>query len=1294
MSGTQLIEGVTAGRGSAVGAFAVENLAQGVAALGFLALSTGSAICTDGDQPARNLQLDLSAASLWENRLDIGTGPRPVLALGLHQTQHSGASIANVTDGLFPTPLPTADFGHVRISDPSTGRAVVFDLSDVADDPPVKRLNFGGADVVPLTGVVDTQFGSAAIEAPISINGVGWDSAFVGLSSASRGASGRAVLFDLLQAAPQGLPAHLTISGPRVLGVVGFDSFNAAAAALENLSQGLFPSSVFGTVPHPAISGDSSGRWISLDLADQPYGTQPVQLNISGPLVARSSGSDLTDFGVAALLNESQGVFPSAVKGVVPAPSVSVDTVARWVVFDLATVRSANALNVTLEWGIDNRSARFDVGLDSFSAGTTIVENQPVIEPVGVQTTRFGTEIGYKWLVYAGGSDFTLFGNSGPHFPGYVMPHGFDSCKLGNPDVPQNVFSGLLATLWGQADAEQAQPPEDQTLLAISEESLDEWGADTWLSNSIRFLDFNQFGFSGSVGADVRASWSPQYAYLPFDNLFFRAGFYSIGFGIEIQPATLRSTVFGVLGIDYVRLAPDSIDQTTAGLPSISNAAIAIGFASGLDSLRTGDWAQIRTDLIIEFEHDCSSVTQLCGAAPSLFSRIWNRNLVVRPNAFDSLSIKYHVAAIRRGGDALLMRGFESHKYSEYWQGLHLVAFAVRSYTVGGVDSFYSSPWSVVRNNARLLQPAGINSLSAGTPDLERLLTQVRMWGTNHLQVPDVQWVSRSPRYVSVGTGYRSPQLPPVAQVSLASRPVVFGGFSTFSWSLFGVVGKPVPQIKPSWMPMDIQDPLQIGFAKVWNRNFEAAMRGFELTIWPPRPFGIWHNPRPVDTAGSDTSVFGRHQIADSTQHVAILPVQSGVRFSIGAFVWEDPPPAGLPFWQSIVFNGFSGTVIPDDEYPYDWGIYERSALFEGFDSFGAGQAVVSRMGVVFGEGVGDSWKGSTEFGTATCYGGAQYVAPSVFEFATTTVPSGSPGEVHYPKGTTKMPKFSISPLTIWCTHDTPSQAVENHRVPNHPSVWCDVDAFCYPAAHPFWPYSAGSDREGPWFGRAVFGPFTEYVGFSSSGDPNHVRNRCFFVAGDFTTAYGTPRIQPEPWDSFVGWFPTIMGGGARTVRAYSGDEPESQFGEAALHDTGPRYLDVVPTDMFSSGVNTVQNWVRQLSAEGFEATIYGDSTPPMVYYYPRGPVMQGAELFEVGTAWASYHTRLLPVEGFDAFLASWTEFPIRMVVDRSLEYVFVYRYNIFSEFGSTYVSVGDARIGPYGIAPTCASPGVSISHG
>ena len=205
----------------------------------------------------------------------------------------------------------------------------------------------------------------------------------------------------------------------------------------------------------------------------------------------------------------------------------------------------------------------------------------------------------------------------------------------------------------------------------------------------------------------------------------------------------------------------------------------------------------------------------------------------------------------------------------------------------------------------------------------------------------------------------------------------------------------------------------------------------------------------------------------------------------------------------------------------------------------------------------------------------------------------------------------AISPHTIWCRHDTPNQAKDNHKG----AAWHDVDSCTLGEPH---------------------------IRLAQDGHLHHVSADSNLYVGFPDVSLKRRYIAPVGARPFrMGW--VTVGDGTQFVEQFDGDDGMA-FGQHRVsfpEDERSNVLRPAGISTLDLGVADVSLWVREVQAKGWDSQSLGYSRGSVYEYMPQSlhvgfpmPVMpQGNDMAMFGETWVSWlHRPIYPV-GFDPLL-------------------------------------------------------------
>ena len=627
--------------------------------------------------------------------------------------------------------------------------------------------------------------------------------------------------------------------------------------------------------------------------------------------------------------------------------------------------------------------------------------------------------------------------------------------------------------------------------------------------------------------------------------------------------------------------------------------------------------------------------------------KVLNVARVVQLSGLDSLRFASSPFDAVLAGRAVVLQGFDSLTYPPFneWQR-HLVAYAVRSVPMWGLDSFRAVTYHRIHNDAWLAAFSGAESGAFGRAFVWRWMQRVHAQGRRHDE-SGLPWVEFGVRSFQMRTPRQMLQMPHII-VGHTPLHIEMEGLHSFGFTNLFSFARPIPRIYPRW---DIQywDARNFTPPRVWNVTPELRMFGRNMLRVGDKPF-VWFRVRDVAVNGWNSFLTDGFVIARRDRELPIPGFQSSV-INQDFYVVRFGP--GLPFDQIVRMDGHN-------QAQYGGATVTGNTLrFTGLDSSTKPDDRWGRW-AIFGHNIafdGGSFRNQTTFesGDFAVLGGERVVT---FEGREPGVPS----------------KFSLSPHTIWMRSDTPQQARQNHPG----NSFCRVDAFCGGSTPPG--YSGPSTW--PWWGSAR-------VRFKDGVDESvQMRSANNWGVPYIAITLGQPRVEneirtiyPDSWESFWQGYPTVTTPTDSFVDIWSGDQSTSlAFGEIRVDPYPPRPRWLLPSGVLpvSFGQHDVQNQHREVYLIGLNATQWGNNEP-MVYHYPRGFTPIDSDMTQWGTQWLSHSPRWYTLGGTDFFTSRWTDLPLRMRIELEKRYIFMYKGNEFTRYSTFSVTASERRVEMYG---------------
>ena len=530
-----------------------------------------------------------------------------------------------------------------------------------------------------------------------------------------------------------------------------------------------------------------------------------------------------------------------------------------------------------------------------------------------------------------------------------------------------------------------------------------------------------------------------------------------------------------------------------------------------------------------------------------------------------------------------------------------LVAYRVRRLPLEGMEPPYISGWGIVRNNARLLQPAGLVATAFGATLVENRSREYKYIGAIESGVLGYPFVAERIREITFETRYAiAPPRIELPNVRLHTRYVEPKGIEE---KQVGNAALEIhwKKITPRWTMVNYY-----GYAVVRNLTPELPQRGYDMAEFGDTFVRLqW---RPVAPDGADTSLFGRTTIADRTRRIQVAGtnmLRIGDKLQV---IRMGVPPLGEQF---VWLDSLDPLNDPEAGYGIPAPRYQ------------VGRPHMQQQ-VVYPVGI----EPDRHFGTAFVHANSIRVEPGIYEL---TVGEPFVGlrirTITADKSIESAAAFGkprLTPHTIYAVVEAPAQAIENHErrelhyVDGHRQTGKGV---------------------GVQFGRVTLtlqhrvvaqrdvSPGNNHLRL---GTPSVVNLRQYVnVNGFYTQRMGWPTL---PYEAGLEQFD------ASNTMAFG--RPLVAFAPYM----GPRTLQVRGLLANQFGITRIELLHRTVHARGHDSMAMGtrksgDSpyqwqglrVGPLVPTIPRGYV---AELF--GVAWVSFRVRGVACAGFDTFLSEY----------------------------------------------------------
>lgn len=584
------------------------------------------------------------------------------------------------------------------------------------------------------------------------------------------------------------------------------------------------------------------------------------------------------------------------------------------------------------------------------------------------------------------------------------------------------------------------------------------------------------------------------------------------------------------------------------------------------------------------------------------WTKIENRNRVVLHHSTAPGSLP--APQVQNKARAVIPAGIQSQDPPQ-WYKAGQVAARVRPLYLDGIEWPGAGRWAVVHNDARVIGPTGFNAQGFGQGIVESNRRSIgksgtgfeaTLWGRPFIAdaIRDITFKTfdqiAPPRIplpeVKLHTRYLEPPGLDASGIGHVNLTIHFNRITT-RWTHRNFFGEPVLRnLTP-----------ELGTR---GRNSEEFGDSFVRLQW-----------RPVSVVGDEVLRFGATTIADTRRRIYPAACRGGV------------------VSDKLVVKDMSNPVLhPRHVQPVPFPTVQEMAGY--VPSPNVNGRVLYQDNTLFQ---------ASPFGVPTVHANSIRVEPGYFDLLV-----GEPavdlrireiGVKPWPDDMVPVPgKARVSPHTIWCTHDTPQQAVRN----NGGGRWHNVNTG-------YELLQVGSPRVDLWIRRVTH-----------QGNPDAYGNN-FLRIGSHGIFNARQYVQPVG-SSFLRFGFHAIPGGQRFLEHFDGSGTMA-FGAARIGPppyTGPQYARPAGLNAVSFGGTHIEHLRRTVIAVGVSSLQMGvsrGSTPFMWQGLRVGPPIPfivgdlDAALF--GETWVSHRVRDVSAAGFDAFLCTYTpeQFKLRMRVAR-----------------------------------------------
>lgn len=239
-----------------------------------------------------------------------------------------------------------------------------------------------------------------------------------------------------------------------------------------------------------------------------------------------------------------------------------------------------------------------------------------------------------------------------------------------------------------------------------------------------------------------------------------------------------------------------------------------------------------------------------------------NRNRVVATQGHQSSRFSFYAANVYNNARAIQPLGMDT-----LW-GTARIEHRIRNVFPEGLNAFYSGPYTVVYNTARVVQPSGLTSAALGTPSVlnrNRTVNQYFPYEGGTLGTP---FVAYRIRYLGPFALLDVPaSFPEVRHNPYPIAPLGIDSYATGGHDLNIHVNEILPK------SVNVPPVPRIGDAYIRNRNVEVTPYAYDQSSYG-RPLVQNRNQYVAATVGNTTQ-FGLAYIADSRRALRPQPFSS-----------------------------------------------------------------------------------------------------------------------------------------------------------------------------------------------------------------------------------------------------------------------------------------------------------------------------------------------------------------------------------------------------------------------------------
>lgn len=519
---------------------------------------------------------------------------------------------------------------------------------------------------------------------------------------------------------------------------------------------------------------------------------------------------------------------------------------------------------------------------DQSSFGVALVVTPQAIAPTGWTSATFG------------GHSIDLFNR-------YLTLAGWTSSTYGTPDIvntAQAVLPGGIAPPPDTGPSSDRQVPTPRISFwvqyALPPSITPPAVPEPIVTPDIQYVPLTGVA-PGSVGSNTFIDFAVRTVVPPFitSSIF---GIPNIAFVQSLLPSGWESSTVSVdaqLDINLQRLFPDSgaTDPASYGATQIRNE---------FEHMRPQGWASSEINFPVVYNQTQYILAGPFADAdpdptewPNYAPFVENVNRTLGPSSWISSRFSVIGNIIENAADPLYPTGLDS---LEFGSGT-FIAYRNREVAPAGWDSFYSSQYTVVHNDARVVTASGWASSVVGTPsqvlNLDRTVIQHSGYAGGSFGTAFIADAVRNVAphvFNDVPAGIPEVRFNPYPLAPTGIVPGQSGGH--FVYEHFTIV---------SPYAVNVFSYPRVGEPFIQNRNKELRPFGHDSALFGTQR--VFNHDQYFTVSGSDTSVFGGHVIAYRTRTMVTATITAPGIVSTHQIRNDTPDPPGQ---QYAIVEGIS----------------------------------------------------------------------------------------------------------------------------------------------------------------------------------------------------------------------------------------------------------------------------------------------------------------------------------------------------------------------------------------------------